>query len=74
MYKNPVRKNDEKAEELVVVDDQPQMRDIIRGMLRNNRFSGVNCFESAKQALRSISLNPVPIDLIITDWHMPNMT
>jgi two-component system, chemotaxis family, chemotaxis protein CheY len=73
MYRKSVQR-EKKILEVVVVDDQSQMRDIIRVMLRNNRYGNVYCFESGKQALKFMAHRPVPINLVITDWHMPNMT
>ena len=40
---------------LLVVDDQPQMRDMLRVMLKKNGFANLSVAESGKQALRTIS-------------------
>lgn len=56
---------------LLVVDDLPQMRDMLRVMLRKNGYVNLNIAESGKQALRHIAQKP--IDMVITDWNMPNM-
>ena len=66
--------HEKKANEIVIVDDQPQMRDLIRVMLRNNRFGNVYSFESAKQALKWMASHRISVNLVVTDWHMPNMT
>ena len=73
IYKGPTRSfkrtNDES---LLAVDDLPQMRDMLRVMLRKNGYVNLNIAESGKQALKHIAQKP--IDLVITDWNMPNMT
>jgi two-component system, chemotaxis family, chemotaxis protein CheY len=59
-------------ENLLVVDDLPQMRDMMRVMLRNNRYTNLTFSESGNQALRIIG--SLSINIVITDWNMPNMT
>ncbi len=73
MYKGPVRPfRKMRDQSLLVVDDVAQMRDMLRIMLRNNGYIYLSMAESGKQALKQISLKPV--DLVITDWNMPNMS
>ena len=73
IYKGPTRlhwrTNDES---LLAVDDMPQMRDMLRVMLRKNGYANLSMAESGKHALRYIAQKP--IDLVITDWNMPNMS
>jgi two-component system chemotaxis response regulator CheY len=57
---------------LLVVDDLPQMREIIRSMLKANRYSSVITAQSGNEAMQMI--NSHPVDIIITDWNMPNMS
>lgn len=57
---------------VLVVDDQPLMRDFIRYMLKSYGYTDLHQASNGVEALRSIRSNP--IDLIITDWNMPNMT
>jgi two-component system chemotaxis response regulator CheY len=57
---------------LLVVDDLPPMREIIRSMLKSNGYSSLHQAENGVEALRVIRSKP--IDLVITDWNMPNMT
>jgi two-component system, chemotaxis family, chemotaxis protein CheY len=72
-YKGPVRmRKDTGDQKLLVVDDQPKMRDIIRVMLKNNGYDNLTFAESGKQALRSLAKHA--FNLIVTDWSMPNMT
>ncbi len=72
IYKGPTRSfkrtNDES---LLAVDDLPQMRDMLRVMLKKNGYVNLNIAESGKQALKHIAQKP--IDLVITDWNMPEM-
>ncbi len=56
---------------LLAVDDLPQMRDMLRVMLRANGYVNLSIAESGKQALKFIARKP--IDLVVTDWTMPNM-
>lgn len=67
-------RQDQRANELFVVDDQSHMREVIRGMLKSNWLGHVHCFECAKQALSAMTASEVPVDVVITDWSMPNMT
>jgi two-component system, chemotaxis family, chemotaxis protein CheY len=72
-YKGPVRKQRYMInQKLLVVDDQPRMREMIHAMLRSNGFDSLIFAESGKQALRSLVKQE--IKLVITDWNMPNMT
>ena len=75
--RSPFKKEIQKAiktfdENLLVVDDLPQMRDTMRVMLRNNRYNNLTFSESGNQAFRIIGT--LSINLVITDWNMPNMT
>jgi two-component system, chemotaxis family, chemotaxis protein CheY len=72
-YKGSMRKRKDTTDQnLLVVDDQQQMRDMIRVMLKNNGYNGLKFADSGKQALRHLAMHA--FDLIITDWNMPNMT
>jgi len=66
----PLRRSTDKH--ILVVDDQPAMRDMIRMMLRNNGYNHLQFADSGKAALRLIASHPK--DLVVTDWNMPNMT
>lgn len=73
IYKGPTRSFKQTHDEnLLAVDDLPQMRDMLRVMLRKNGYINLTMAESGKHALRHIAQKP--IDLVITDWNMPNMT
>jgi len=72
-YKGPVRKRKDTIDQnLLIVDDQPQMRDMIREMLKKNGYDKLTFAESGKQALRNMTKQSM--NLVITDWNMPNMT
>ena len=59
-------------ESLLVVDDLSQMRDMLRVMLKKNGYVNLSMAEGGKHALMHIAQKP--IDLVITDWNMPNMS
>jgi two-component system, chemotaxis family, chemotaxis protein CheY len=57
---------------VLVVDDFATMRKIIRNVLKQIDLENVVEAESGKQALNTLKAEPV--DLIISDWIMPEMT
>lgn len=70
--KGPVRPTRVKMNNsILVVDDLSQMREMIRAMLRNNKYANVTVVGSGSQALRHVSVTHV--DLILADWYMENM-
>lgn len=72
-YRSPIQQAKKTPKKnLLVVDDFPEMREIIRVMLRNSGYSNVLVADSGNRALRIIESQP--ISLVITDWTMPNMT
>jgi two-component system, chemotaxis family, chemotaxis protein CheY len=56
---------------ILIVDDIPQMRETVRSMLRVYGYSSLFLAESGNQALSVIGSHS--IDMVITDWTMPNM-
>lgn len=58
---------------ILIVDDFPIMRGIIRRML-TKRFGLDNIIEADDGVAAWEILNKEKIDLIICDWNMPNMT
>lgn len=56
---------------LMVVDDSPTMRRIIVGQLNQAGFTDIREAEDGVEALEE--LEKAPVDLLLTDWNMPNM-
>ena len=57
---------------ILVVDDFATMRRILKNNLRQLGFSNILEAEDGQLALEELKKNKV--DLIISDWNMPNMT
>lgn len=57
---------------VLVVDDFATMRNIMRNILRKLEFSAILEAEDGRQALATLKTSKV--DLIISDWNMPNMS
>ena len=57
---------------ILIVDDFPGMRGLIKGILKNMGFN--NFFEAQDGAIALSLIEKEKIDLIISDWIMPNMT
>jgi len=56
---------------ILVVDDFPTMRRIVRGLLSELGYNEVSEAEDGEEALAV--LQKKPIDFVITDWNMPRM-
>jgi len=56
---------------ILVVDDQPVIRDMLENMLSRESYT-VHCADSAKEALKILSQEP--IDVVISDEVMSAMT
>lgn len=56
----------------LVVDDSPTMRRIVINALKQFGFTEVVEAEDGQDGLDK--LNAEPVDFVITDWNMPNMT
>lgn len=54
---------------LLIVEDDPEMRDLLRKVLEKEGFQ-VSVSENGQQAAVSLSRNP--IDLVVTDMLMPD--
>lgn len=57
---------------VLTVDDFSTMRRIIRNILRQLGFSNISEAEDGAAALKLLENDPV--DFVISDWNMPNMT
>lgn len=58
---------------ILVVDDFPTMRKIVRQVLRQLGYNNVQEAEDGEAALR-ILRQKTDIQFVISDWNMPNMT
>ena len=61
---------------VLVVDDFSTMRRIICGLLKELGYHRVSEADDGVQALRVLRSSAVearPIDIVVTDWNMPNM-
>ena len=56
---------------ILVIDDFPTMRRIVRNLLKELGFTNVEEAEDGKQALEF--LNQGSFELVISDWNMPNL-
>ncbi|MCK8067269.1 chemotaxis response regulator CheY [Cobetia sp. 1CM21F] len=56
---------------ILVVDDFPTMRRIVRNLLKELGFINVEEAEDGQQALEF--LNQGSFELVISDWNMPNL-
>jgi len=56
---------------IIVVDDMSTMRRIIKNALNQLGYSNIAEAEDGQDAFAKIRQSPV--DLVITDWNMPNM-
>jgi two-component system sensor histidine kinase/response regulator len=73
---NPIATEEELHEleglHVLVVDDNATSRDILCAMLESFRFRCASA-ESGAQALRILHESDQSFDLILMDWHMPDM-
>lgn len=58
---------------ILVVDDFPTMRRIVKTLMRQNGFTDFTEAEDGAQALDILRKNP-DIEFVVSDWNMPNMT
>lgn len=61
----------QKSIKILVVDDFPTMRRIIRNLLKDLGFENVDEAEDGVQGLEK--LRNSTFDLVVSDWNMPNM-
>lgn len=57
---------------ILAVDDFSTMRRIVRNILRQLGYNNISEAEDGVTALESLKQDPV--DFVISDWNMPNMT
>ena len=58
---------------ILVVDDFPTMRRIVKTLLKQNGFGNVIEAEDGVKAYTELQTNQ-DIEMIVCDWNMPNMT
>ena len=56
---------------ILVVDDFPTMRRIVRGLLKELGFTNVEEAEDGQDALGK--LRQGPFDFVVSDWNMPRL-
>lgn len=61
----------QKAIKILVVDDFPTMRRIIKNLLKDLGFENVDEAEDGIMGLEKLRNNN--FDLVVSDWNMPNM-
>ncbi|MAK55401.1 MAG: chemotaxis protein CheY [Pusillimonas sp.] len=61
----------QKSIKILVVDDFPTMRRIIRNLLKDLGFENVDEAEDGQMGLDKVRDNN--FDLVVSDWNMPNM-
>jgi two-component system chemotaxis response regulator CheY len=57
---------------ILIVDDFPTMRKIVKSVLKQLGYHNIIEAEDGEKALETLRSNPV--DFIVSDWNMPNMT
>lgn len=57
---------------ILVVDDFPTMRRIVKTLLKQNGFSDMQEAEDGAQALQMLEAGN--FEMVVSDWNMPNMT
>ena len=62
---------EEGDERIVVVDDDEFMRFVVKRILLMKGYR-VTCFASAREALLAIQADPYGVDLVLTDFNMPD--
>ena len=61
---------------ILVIDDMPSIRDLVKNHLKAMGFKSIQEASDGEEALRMLIQNNTPsnsIQLVISDWNMPNM-
>ncbi len=61
---------------VLVIDDMPSIRDLVKNQLRNMGFTEIMEAEDGVEGWKAIESQHAqanPIELVISDWNMPNM-
>ncbi|HEX3150807.1 MAG TPA: diguanylate cyclase [Gemmataceae bacterium] len=59
---------------ILIVDDEPDMRETLRVLLQLHGYSDIHCAVDGRDALHFLASNGPPIDLILTDIRMPGLS
>ena len=59
---------------ILIVDDSVMMRAMVKRALGQAGFSGHDLTEAADGALALAQVTSAPVDIVLSDWNMPNMT
>jgi two-component system chemotaxis response regulator CheY len=59
---------------ILLIDDDDTMRTLLRRMLSRMKVSNISEANGGREALERIAEPATPIDLVICDWNMPEMT
>lgn len=58
---------------ILVVDDFPTMRRIVKTLMRQNGYTNFVEAEDGVQGLKALDNNP-DVEFVVSDWNMPNMS
>ena len=61
---------------ILVIDDMPSIRDLVKNHLKAMGFKSIQEASDGEETLRMLIQNNTPsnsIQLVISDWNMPNM-
>jgi two-component system chemotaxis response regulator CheY len=58
---------------ILVVDDFPTMRRIVKTLLRQNGYHNIIEAEDGQKGFQMLQENP-DVEMIVSDWNMPHMT
>ena len=70
----PIANKQIKDLKVLVVDDQSSMRTIIKNILKDMKFKSSNIEEAVDGRKAVTKLKTNRVDLIISDWIMPNLS
>lgn len=62
---------------ILIIDDMPSIRDLVKNSLSAMGFNNIQAAEDGQEGLKILTqseLAGAPIQLVISDWNMPNMT
>lgn len=61
---------------ILIIDDMPSIRDLVRKTLRSMGYKNIQEAGDGEEGLQILEshLARAPIQLVISDWNMPNMS